>query len=91
MKMIVSVETKESSVPNHFINEDMKVKEQIKHIDVQESEELEKDSYYEMKVQEEPLKIVSKKSDDVRISSNAVIMNQNVLLFIISFLLFYNH
>ena len=85
-----SVEMKESSDPKYSITADMKVKEQTKYIDVQDSQEIEKDSYSEMKVQEEPLKIVSKKSDDVNISSLSVHMKVNFSLLIICFLLFHN-
>jgi NAD kinase len=68
----------------------MKDKEQNTYIDAQESQEIEKDSYSEIKVQEEPLKIVSKKSDYVNISSLSVYMNLNFSLLIISLLLFHN-
>jgi hypothetical protein len=86
-----SVETKESTDSNHSINEDMKVKVQIKHIDFQKSQEIEKDSYGEMEMQEQPLKIVSKKSDNVIIASHVDYMNLNISLFIISIIFFYNH
>ena len=65
--------------------------QKIIHIDLQESQEIEKDSYGEMKVQEEPLNIVSKKSHDVSIASNAIFINLNFSLFSISLFLFYNH
>ena len=85
------LESEESSKPKYSITADMKVKEQTKNMDVLESQEIEKDSYSEMKVQEEPLKIVSKKSVDVSIASHAVIRNLNVSLFIISILFIHNY
>jgi hypothetical protein len=72
-----------NTVGDDFNEEDYKF-EDTKHV-------INEDMIVKVEVEEEPLSIVSKNSDDVRIASHAVYINLNFSLLIISILFFYNN